>query len=70
MEREENRTVHITYFLSNESFYGTIVLNPNGKMVYTTWMNKQKVAKWIIQESRCDIYGFYGVFGSSDPNDL
>lgn len=65
--REENGSVHITYSLPNESFFGTIVLGSEGKLVYTTWIEKHQVGKRVIQETDCDIYGFCGIFGSCDP---
>ncbi|XP_054795174.1 G-type lectin S-receptor-like serine/threonine-protein kinase At1g11330 isoform X1 [Prosopis cineraria] len=65
--REENGSVHITYSLPNGSFFGTIVLSSEGKLVLTTWMNKHKVGMRTVQDSICDMYGLCGTFGSCDP---
>ncbi|XP_061368816.1 G-type lectin S-receptor-like serine/threonine-protein kinase At1g11300 [Gastrolobium bilobum] len=66
IEREENGTVQITYSLPNNSFFGTIVLSSDGKLIYTAWINRQLVGKRVIQESNCDVYGFCGTYGSCD----
>ena len=66
--REENGTVHISYTLPNDSFFGTMTLSSEGKLVYTAWINRHQVGKRVIQESNCDIYGFCGPYGSCDSN--
>ncbi|KAL2589198.1 hypothetical protein GLYMA_13G248700v4 [Glycine max] len=70
VERENSVTVQITYTLPNDSFFGTIFLSPEGRMVYTSWINRQLVGKRVIQQSNCDIYGFCGAYGSCDSNKL
>ncbi|KAJ1434823.1 S-locus glycoprotein domain [Sesbania bispinosa] len=66
--RGENDTVEITYTLPNNSFFGTIVVSPEGKLVYTAWINRFLVGKRVFQENDCDVYGFCGPYGSCDSN--
>ncbi|KAJ1379170.1 Tyrosine-protein kinase, catalytic domain [Sesbania bispinosa] len=66
--RGENDTVEITYTLPNNSFFGTIVVSPVGKLEYTAWINRFLVGKRVFQENDCDVYGFCGPYGSCDSN--
>jgi hypothetical protein len=69
--RENNGSlVEITYTLPNSSYFGTMVVTYEGKMVYTLWINRYLVSKSAAQENECDVYGFCGPNGSCDLKNL
>ena len=61
--------VEITYTLPNSSFFGTLVVNYEGQLVYTAWINRIQVRKRVIQQNECDDYGICGPNGSCDFKD-
>ncbi|GAU36624.1 hypothetical protein TSUD_387760 [Trifolium subterraneum] len=68
--REDNGSlVEITYTLINSSYFGTMVLTYEGKMVFTLWINRYQVSKSIAQQNECDVYGYCGPNGSCDFKD-
>ena len=64
MGREEDGTVHITYSLPNESLYETVVLNPDGKLVFTTWLDKQKLGRRYFKKVSVIFIDFVGYLGA------
>ncbi|KAK2393357.1 G-type lectin S-receptor serine/threonine-protein kinase [Trifolium repens] len=61
--------VEITYTLPNSSYFGTLVVNYEGQLVYTAWINRIQVRKRVIQQNECDDYGICGPNGSCDFKD-
>jgi len=65
--RKDNESlVEITYTLQNSSFFGTIAVSSEGKLVYTSWINRYQVDTSVAQQNECDVYGFCGPNGSCD----
>ncbi|GAU36627.1 hypothetical protein TSUD_387790 [Trifolium subterraneum] len=63
--REDNGSlVESTYTLINSSYFATMVVTYEGKMVYSLWINRYQVSNGVAQESECDVYGFCGLNGS------
>ncbi|CAJ2648788.1 unnamed protein product [Trifolium pratense] len=58
--------VKITFAMPNSSYFGTIVVSSDGKIVYTAWMNRIQVGKHVVQQNKCDVYGICGPNGSCD----
>lgn len=67
ISRKDNGSlVETTYTLLNSSFFAIATVNSEGKLIYTSWMNRHQVGTTIAQENECDIYGFCGPNGSCD----
>ncbi|KAK2393399.1 G-type lectin S-receptor serine/threonine-protein kinase [Trifolium repens] len=61
--------VEITYTLPNSSYFGTLVVDYEGNLVYTAWINRIQVRKRVVQQNECDVYGICGPNGSCDFKD-
>jgi len=46
------------FTLLNNSYFGTVVVSSEGKLVYTSWINRYQVGTTVAQQNECDIYGF------------
>jgi hypothetical protein len=58
--------VEITYTLPNSSFFGTIAVSSEGRLVYTAWINRIQIETRFVQQTQCDVYGLCGPNGSCD----
>ncbi|AES63669.1 G-type lectin S-receptor-like Serine/Threonine-kinase [Medicago truncatula] len=64
--KDNGSLVEFTYTLPDSSFFLTLVLSSEGKVVYTAWMNRVQVRKLFVQSNDCDSYGICGPNGSCD----
>jgi hypothetical protein len=67
--KDNGSLVEITYTLPNSSYFGTLVVNYEGQLVYTAWINRIQVRKRVVQQNECDVYGICGPNGSCDFKD-
>jgi hypothetical protein len=67
--KDNGSLVEITYTLPNSSYFGTLVVDYEGNLVYTAWINRIQVRKRVVQQNECDDYGICGPNGSCDFKD-
>ncbi|KAK2447145.1 G-type lectin S-receptor serine/threonine-protein kinase [Trifolium repens] len=67
--KDNGSLVEISYTLPNSSYFGTLVVDYEGHLVYTAWINRIQVRKRVVQQNKCDVYGICGPNGSCDFKD-
>ncbi|XP_028804424.1 G-type lectin S-receptor-like serine/threonine-protein kinase At1g11330 [Neltuma alba] len=61
--KEDDGTSYITYDKGDQSYFGRLKLNSDGKLKIVGWVNKTEYGPWIFQDSKCDVYGYCMNFG-------
>ncbi|XP_028805370.1 G-type lectin S-receptor-like serine/threonine-protein kinase At1g11330 [Neltuma alba] len=61
--KEDDGTSYITYDKGDQSYFGLLKLNSDGKLKIVGWVNKAEYGPWIFQDSKCDVYGYCMNFG-------
>ncbi|KAF8031415.1 hypothetical protein BT93_D0578 [Corymbia citriodora subsp. variegata] len=61
--------IYLTYNLMNQSFLFNLALNPDGNLVQKYWDDQKQnwEIRWSALNSKCNVYGTYGAFGSCNP---
>ncbi|AES63671.2 G-type lectin S-receptor-like Serine/Threonine-kinase [Medicago truncatula] len=68
--KDNGNVVELMFTLLNSSDFGTLVVSSEGKLVYTSWINRYQVGTNVPQQNECDIYGYCGPNGSCDLKNL
>lgn len=64
MNDEDGESVYLSYNLPNESYFGIMTLNTQGK-IECGWFSHEKLdQRMVMERNSCDLYGYCGVFGS------
>ncbi|KAJ1379168.1 putative serine/threonine-protein kinase [Sesbania bispinosa] len=63
---EGNETVYLTYSFADQSAFGILTLNPQGKLKLVRYYNRKQVLDVVLENSVCDVYGTCGAYGSCD----
>ncbi|KAK7412250.1 hypothetical protein VNO78_03701 [Psophocarpus tetragonolobus] len=60
----DDETVYLSYYLTNESYFGIMTLNPHGQIECSWWINEKLDQRMVVHRTYCDLYGYCGVFAS------
>lgn len=63
---EGNETVYLTYSFADQSAFGILSLNPQGRLKLVRYYNRKQTLSLVLDTSDCDVYGKCGAFGSCD----
>ncbi|KAK7246622.1 hypothetical protein RIF29_41492 [Crotalaria pallida] len=61
---EGNDTVYLTYSFAEPSKFGILSLTPKGNLRLVRFYNHIEVLNMVLENSKCDVYGLCGAFGS------